>query len=764
MERLPKEEVQLDLFDDQMADLRQWLETTGIWRRILDESHQPTDAPPAQLDASCPGIAYEFDVRPEQEARFNTVVSVLGPMIQHLHKINPLVVASQLISSRPLVWVERYPDDEAMKRNIGPLCSRDYCVNDLEHRMRSTYVSGMRQISRLRRVVALGELSDATAAVVRGTVCNFGGGTAALPLLRLLPAAHPAWVNRLVHSGEAVAMHSLSANSAADTTAVPGASISYTVRDVDDGTIVALTAPFEYDVVAEFGADHAGRAIAVRPRHAPHATYICFRGVRRVASDRAHEADRRAMVANEMEHRPWIDDLSSGRQFRPADLQARAGVLGHHEAIYDGHAVDAPPSAALSAASLHAWLAQLDGFDASAASRGEIIFVGFSLGGALAQMTALRAAHELPKIAPRIRVLALGATQWASPELSTAYARIFGAQAVHLLTASPDGAERRAVGGTQTDASAERPPDSPSNPPSSSNASASRSLWTLGQATLVDPMTLGFTEQTSYTHNLILCEAPAGKAAAESAAQKAVERHAEGEVPTGGQQSLARRVVVGGGGSSSSMGTSGSGGGPTLRRRSAKTVTAAKANVERAAETTVAESVEARASSNVLALLDATTPSGPDGILKRRWPDLAHEHAYHSFWAGDLSAHHPFASDTNKLHTGRAYRGALIREHTRLRRWAGDETLDGALRAERGSGDSALIERSGSQLPLAMVIDGAWDCRAGVLYQVRHSQGGVSSFEAEPTPELMQPKIVAAPQPMKRLTSISSAMDELSMC
>ena len=128
MERLPKEEVQLDLFDDQMADLRQWLETTGIWRRILDESHQPTDAPPAQLDASCPGIAYEFDVRPEQEARFNTVVSVLGPMIQHLHKINPLVVASQLISSRPLVWVERYPDDEAMKRNIGPLCSRDYCV------------------------------------------------------------------------------------------------------------------------------------------------------------------------------------------------------------------------------------------------------------------------------------------------------------------------------------------------------------------------------------------------------------------------------------------------------------------------------------------------------------------------------------------------------------------------------------------------------------------------------------------------------------
>ena len=754
MQDRAKDEVTLDLFDDQMADLRQWLETTGIWRRILDESQQSTDAPTPLPDASCPGIAYEFEVRPEQEARFNEVVSVLGPMIQHLHKINPLVVASQLISSRPLVWVERYTDDEAMKRNIGPLCSRDYCVNDLEHRMRSTYVSGMRQISRLRRVVALGDLSDATAAVVRGTVCNFGGGTAALPLLRLLPAAHPAWVNRLVYSGEAVAMHSLSANSAADTTAVPGASISYTVRDVDEGTIVALTAPFEYDVVAEFGNDHTGRAIAVRPRHAPHATYICFRGVRRVAAERAHEADRGAMVANEMEHRPWIDDLSSGRQFRPADLQARVGVLGHHEAIYDGvvDVDDASPNAALSAASLHAWLAQFDGFDESVESRGEIIFVGFSLGGALAQMTALRAAHELPKIATRIRVLALGATQWASPDLSTAYARTFGAQAVHLLTASPDGAERRAVGGTQMDASAKTPPDSPSNPPSSSNASASRSLWTLGQATLVDPMTLGFTEQTSYTHNLILCEAPAGKAAAESAAEKAVERHANGEWPTGGQHSLARRGGGGGDGSSSSMGT---GGGPTLRRRTARTVTAAKSNVA------VAESVEARASSNVLALLDASVVSGPDGILKRRRPDLAHEHAYHSFWAGDLSAHHPFASDTNKLHTGRAYRGALVREHTRLRSWAGEETLDGPARS---SGDSALIERTGRQLPLAMVIDGAWDCRAGVLYQVRHSQGGVSSFEAEPMPELIEPKVVAAPQPMKRLTSISSAMDELSMC
>ena len=83
MQDRAKDEVTLDLFDDQMADLRQWLETTGIWRRILDESQQSTDAPTPLPDASCPGIAYEFEVRPEQEARFNEVVSVLGPMIQH---------------------------------------------------------------------------------------------------------------------------------------------------------------------------------------------------------------------------------------------------------------------------------------------------------------------------------------------------------------------------------------------------------------------------------------------------------------------------------------------------------------------------------------------------------------------------------------------------------------------------------------------------------------------------------------------------------
>ena len=63
------------------------------------------------------------------------------------------------------------------------------------------------------------------------------------------------------------------------------------------------------------------------------------------------------------------------------------------------------------------------------------------------------------------------------------------------------------------------------------------------------------------------------------------------------------------------------------------------------------------------------------------------------------------------------------------------------------------------RMNLAMLIDGAWDCRAGVVYGVKHSQNGISKFEAEPVPGMAEPKI-------KRLTSIASAMDELelSMC
>ena len=149
-----------------------------------------------------------------------------------------------------------------------------------------------------------------------------------------------------------------------------------------------------------------------------------------------------------------------------------------------------------------------------------------------------------------------------------------------------------------------------------------------------------------------------------------------------------------------------------------------------------------------------------DGLLalRHRSPDAGHEHAYHSFWSGSIISHHPFATDVRSLHTGRAYRSALIREHTRLHAWAADTDSHGAPGAAEppSSSASGTIARmsADSHLPLAMLIDDAWECQAGVLYMHKDKHGGVGKFEAEPTKGLHRPV-------MKRLTSISSAMDEL---
>jgi len=590
--------------------------------------------------------------------------------------------------------------------------------------------------------------------------------------------------------------------------------VSYTVRDLHEGELVALTPPFVYDVLAEFGADDAGRAIAVRPRHAPHSVYLCFRGVRRVAAERAHEADRCAVVSTDMERRTWLDGLPGARKLT-ADLRARAGVLAHHDVIYEGHHGAATTSVAASAAcatseaplsadapsssgaegeleerahsagpaqsdnygateraqSLQAWLEAHCGGE----SFEHVVFVGFSLGGALAQITALRAAHELPNLAPRVRVLALGATQWASPALSSTFADTFGTQAVHLLTASPKGAV--AHGGTLGGASFESPRESP---PSSSDG---RALWSLG-LTLLDPMTLGFTEQTSYTHNLILCEAPVDAAAQKATPSRADPTRSGSQAHTlQGGEAVAQEPSGGGPPKRPTSGRESGSSAPTLRRggppnlrRSAKvsgTGKLAEAVVKQAEAEAPAPAVAALPGpdSRMLTLLGSDERSlmawplelgTREGLLslKRRRPGAAHERAYHSYWAGDIAAHHPFATDVRSLHTGSAYRSALIREHTRLRRWSSEERVEapqGGRTHGGGAGDSALVECTDSQLPLAMSIDGAWECRAGVIYSYKHSQSGISLVEAKPAPGLDSPKI-------KRLMSISTAMDELSMC
>lgn len=50
------------------------------------------------------------------------------------------------------------------------------------------------------------------------------------------------------------------------------------------------------------------------------------------------------------------------------------------------------------------------------------MFIGISLGGALAQLAALQAALDFPELVPHIHVLAFGATTWADRELSNIFA------------------------------------------------------------------------------------------------------------------------------------------------------------------------------------------------------------------------------------------------------------------------------------------------------------------------------------------------------
>jgi len=581
-----------------------------------------------------------------------------------------------------------------------------------------------------------------------------------------------------------------------------------------------------------------------------------------------------------MERRAWIDELVGGRKRLDGGMRARAGVLSHHEAIYGeppstptagsssselaltdvsesssseaegggesaGGGASVPAAACTATPSLHEWLAQqahsLES-RSEADEEGDLIFIGFSLGGALAQMTALRVAYELPELARHIRVLALGATQWASPPLVSAFAERFGAQAVHLLTAtqlsSDPERETVAVGGTQRappaalaiplsaireDLAAAHEPPSGQSSPRDGSYGASRSLWTLGNATLVDPMTLGFTEQTSYTHNLILCEAPAepreggvsrhdtppagrttppladaqprsqllrpssamstGAIRIARASKDSVGSRAESVASSGSsEQSDARPPTVPESNASSLSDASTRaptllrrGTAPTLQRRAnasaSRTASAARAITRRLDNTPLAASAAAGADSQVLALVNSTGSRSQEptawpllrgkreGLLalRRRRPDAGHEHAYHSYWSGSITPHHPFANDVRSLHTGRAYRSALIKEHTRLRSWAADGGPHGAAGAAPASSttcDTLAQVAADSHLPLAMLIDGAWDCQAGVLYMHKDKHGGVGKFEAEPTKGLHRPM-------MKRLTSISSAMDDM---
>jgi len=124
--------------------------------------------------------------------------------------------------------------------------------------------------------------------------------------------------------------------------------------------------------------------------------------------------------------------LSTSPEGTPVD-GVHAGTLDHQKAVY---------------ASLRPWL-EARALEVTAAvdcAPRRILLIGISLGGALAQLTALQAAIDFPVLAPRVYVLAFGATQWATPRVSELFDSTFGPRAVVMVTS-------RAIKGSELKAS-----------------------------------------------------------------------------------------------------------------------------------------------------------------------------------------------------------------------------------------------------------------------------------------------------------------------
>ena len=214
-------------------------------------------------------------------------------------------------------------------------------------------------------------------------------------------------MSELIHSSEAMALLSLAAKYSSFThppksTAVgddPLGTESYISRHVIGEHLTALVdKPFVYSVVAcfgELGPDSKGRCVALIPEHQPHRIILTFAGVRprgEGEEDCGPANDRRAAA---MSH------ARCGVQWLPQKpfMEVHTGMLDYHSTIYDGPA------------GLGAWIssyalelecsrrhAQVPAAPGPAV---ELLLIGQSMGGALAEMTALRIALTHKELAPR---------------------------------------------------------------------------------------------------------------------------------------------------------------------------------------------------------------------------------------------------------------------------------------------------------------------------------------------------------------------------
>ena len=230
------------------------------------------------------------------------------------------------------------------------------------------------------------------------------------------------WLRKRLCDGEACTCLSLSGNWAvALSPRRVGETIEYTVRDKvklpasQKLALVTLTNKFEYIVLAVHG-DEKGRAIAVQPkvRGQEGRIYLAFRGMRNRGTteeeDVGARADRRAFKDSSPAHAPWMPDAS---------MRVHRGILDHHASL---------------------WISGIATFLGALSSRvqrglplDEVLFIGLSMGGALAELTAFRAAQQFPLLIPKIHILSFGSIPWANDTVATVFDETFGRRSVQLV-------------------------------------------------------------------------------------------------------------------------------------------------------------------------------------------------------------------------------------------------------------------------------------------------------------------------------------------
>ena len=342
------------------------------------------------------------------------------------------------------------------------------------------------------------------------------------------------WLQRLLQTSEANACLSLCGNHASTLTAdAIGSTVECRVR-CQDGFPLGPTLIFE--AVGVFG-DDAGRAIAFRPLHDPSRLVIAFRGVRverealkshaaqpvrsrnrsmgSAVSDRG--IDIKNMLGTQCASADWLPAL---------DMRVHDGVMRHHDSFWTSRQCSRNerktlgtqtvlPSDELAmdtTAYLGAWLK-------NQVEASEILFVGLSLGAALAQISALRAVSEHPHLAAKIRVLALGTVQWADGATTQYYKERFGDHSVQFVNTARACGPAPLHAGWWVNEPPRRAMVSLGSPGSAAGSSVgSRSAGGSSSDTLefdaeeyfivVDPLTAQLAPPFCLLHNVIPCVVP----------------------------------------------------------------------------------------------------------------------------------------------------------------------------------------------------------------------------------------------------------------